>query len=464
MIADHAKIWNNCLTLIRDHVSEQGFKTWFQPIVPIKCINKVLTIQVPNQYIYEMLEDQFIGILKKAIKSSIGSEGKLEYEIPVGKAHDSSSSMPTSNIEEVAIHKIKNPFIIPGIKKTAFESELSVRFTFENMVEGECNKMARTAGLAISKRPGDTSFNPLFLYGGTGLGKTHLAHAIGNEIQSLHPSKRVKYVTCEKLTNQIVYAFKTGTIADLSLLYNSLDVLIVDDIQFLSEKPKTQEAFFFIFNELHQNQKQIVITSDRPPKDMEKMEKRLISRFKWGLTAEMEMPDFETRIAIAEAKIESEGFNVPEDVLEFICYNIQSNIRELEGMLISLAFASNLNNRDVDINLAKEIIYKFVDQLNSEVTVENIQSLVADHFHISSDKLNGTSRKRSIVIARQLSMYLAKNFTDKSLKKIGESFGGKDHTTVIYSCKAVQDMMDTDITFKSTVEDLERKVRMNLSV
>jgi len=215
---------------------------------------------------------------------------------------------------------------------------------------------------------------------------------------------------------------------------------------------------------LHQNQKQIVITSDRPPKDMEKMEKRLISRFKWGLTAEMEMPDFETRIAIAEAKIESEGFNVPEDVLEFICYNIQSNIRELEGMLISLAFASNLNNRDVDINLAKEIIYKFVDQLNSEVTVENIQSLVADHFHISSDKLNGTSRKRSIVIARQLSMYLAKNFTDKSLKKIGESFGGKDHTTVIYSCKAVQDMMDTDITFKSTVEDLERKVRMNLSV
>jgi len=412
-----------------------------------------------------MLEDQFIGILKKAIKSTIGPGGKLEYEIPIEKVTQPTPLEPidTAKSDEIEYHKIKNPFVIPGIKKAAFESELSPRFTFDNLVEGDCNKMARTAGLAIAGRPGDTSFNPLFLYGGTGLGKTHLAHAIGNEIQKRFPGKRVKYVTCEKLTNQIVYAFKTGTITDLSLLYNSLDVLIVDDIQFLSEKPKTQETFFFIFNELHQNQKQIVITSDRPPKDMDKMEKRLISRFKWGLTAEMEMPDFETRIAIAEAKIESEGFNVPEDVLEFICYNIQSNIRELEGMLISLAFASSLNNRDIDINLAKDIINKFVDQLHREVTVENIQSLVADYFKVPLDKLNGTSRKRSIVIARQLSMYLAKNFTNNSLKKIGESFGGKDHTTVIYSCKAVQDMMDTDNEFKGTVEELERKVRMSLT-
>ncbi|HMY83849.1 MAG TPA: chromosomal replication initiator protein DnaA [Saprospiraceae bacterium] len=466
MSVNHNTVWKNCLNLIQENISEQGFKTWFKPIVPIRFEDQVLTIQVPNQYIYEMLEDQFIGILKKAIKSTIGPEGKLEYEIPVNKMPEASntSSAETVGLQDMDSARIKNPFVIPGIKKAAFDSELNPKFIFDNLIEGECNKMARSAGLAIAERPGITSFNPLFLYGGTGLGKTHLAHAIGNKIVEKFPSKRVKYISCEKLTNQVVYAFKTGTISDLSLLYNSFDVLIVDDIQFLSEKPRTQETFFFIFNELHQNQKQIVITSDRPPKDMEKMEKRLISRFKWGLTAEMELPDYETRIAIAESKIEAEGFKVPEDVLEFICYNMQSNVRELEGMLISLAFASSLNNREINIQLAKEIINKFVDQLSKEVTIENIQSLVAEYFKMPIEKLSGASRKRSIVIARQLSMYLAKNFTNKSLKTIGENFGGKDHTTVIYSCKAVQDMIDTDPEFKGTVEELERKVRTSLAV
>lgn len=470
MPVNHTSIWNDCLRLIRENISEQGYKTWFQPIVPIRFENQVLTIQVPNQYIYEMLEDQFISILKKAIKTTIGPAGKLEYEIPVtGETPAPKNDIATEDGEveldkpDIDFGKIKNPFVIPGIKKAAFESELNPKFIFDNLIEGKCNKMARTAGLAIAERPGTTSFNPLFLYGGSGLGKTHLAHAIGNKIRDKYPKKRVKYVSCEKLTNQIVYAFKTGTISDLSLLYNSLDVLIVDDIQFLSEKPKTQETFFFIFNELHQNQKQIVITSDRAPKDMVKMEERLISRFKWGLTAEMEVPDFETRVAIAESKVEAEGYKVPEDVLEFICYNIQSNIRELEGMLISLVFTSSLDDRSIDIDLAKEVINKFVNQLNREVTVENIQALVADYFKVPIEKLHGTSRKRSIVIARQLSMYLAKNFTNNSLKNIGESFGGKDHSTVIYSCKAVQDMMDTDPDFKGTVAELEKKVRMSLN-
>jgi len=269
---NHNTVWKNCLNLIQENISEQGFKTWFKPIVPIRFEDQVLTIQVPNQYIYEMLEDQFIGILKKAIKSTIGPEGKLEYEIPVNKMPEASntSSAEAVGLQDMDSARIKNPFVIPGIKKAAFDSELNPKFIFDNLIEGECNKMARSAGLAIAERPGITSFNPLFLYGGTGLGKTHLAHAIGNKIVEKFPSKRVKYISCEKLTNQVVYAFKTGTISDLSLLYNSFDVLIVDDIQFLSEKPRTQETFFFIFNELHQNQKQIVITSDRPPKDMEK--------------------------------------------------------------------------------------------------------------------------------------------------------------------------------------------------
>lgn len=471
MPVTHTSIWNDCLSLIRDHITEQGFKTWFQPIVPIRFEQDVLTIQVPNQYIYEMLEDQYIGILKKAIKATIGPGGKLEYEIPVEKENILAAKGKSAEEEDLEIDKsvidldkIKNPFVIPGIKKAAFDTELNTKFRFDNLIEGKCNKMARTAGLAIAERPGTTSFNPLFLYGASGLGKTHLAQAIGNQIVEKYPKKRVKYISCEKFTNQVVYALKNRNIGDLSLMYQSLDVLILDDIQFLSGKEKTQEVFFFIFNELHQSQKQIIITSDRAPKDLDGMEERLISRFKWGLTAEMETPDFEHRIAIAESKLEAEGYSVPGNVLEFICYNLQSNIRELEGMLISLIFESSMDKRDIDMDLAKEVIQKFVNQLNKEITVENIQALVADYFKVPIDKLYGTSRKRSIVIARQLSMYLAKNFTNNSLKNIGESFGGKDHSTVIYSCKAVQDMMDTDASFKGTVAELEKKVRMSLSV
>jgi chromosomal replication initiator protein len=470
MPRNHTSIWNDCLALISENITEQGFKTWFQPIVPIRFEHDVLTIQVPNQYIYEMLEEQYLSILKKAIRSTIGNQAKLEYEIPMEKESPHASNHYNKESEESSIgkepfdlEKIKNPFVIPGIKKVAFETELNSKFRFDNLIEGKCNKLGRSAGLAIAERPGTTSFNPLFIYGGSGLGKTHLAQAIGNAVVEKYPKKRVKYISCEKFTNQVVYAIKNRNIGDLSLMYQSLDVLILDDIQFLSEKEKTQEVFFFIFNELHQSQKQVIITSDRAPKDLGGMEDRLISRFKWGLTAEMEAPDFETRVAIAESKLEAEGYTVPENVLEFICYNLQSNIRELEGMLISLIFESSLDKRDIDMALAKEVIQKFVNQLNKEITVENIQALVANHFHVPIDKLNGTSRKRSIVIARQLSMYLAKNFTNNSLKSIGDSFGGKDHSTVIYSCKAVQDMMDTDISFKGTVAELEKKVKMSLS-
>lgn len=471
MPRNHASIWNDCLKMIRENITDQGFKTWFQPIVPIRFENDVLTIQVPNQYIYEMLEEQYLSILKKAIRATIGIQGKLEYEIPMEKEspratnHFNQTENEDSGLdkEPFDLDKIKNPFVIPGIKKVAFETELNAKFRFDNLIEGKCNKLGRSAGMAIADRPGTTSFNPLFIYGGSGLGKTHLAQAIGNTVVEKYPKKRVKYISCEKFTNQVVYAIKNRNIGDLSLMYQSLDVLILDDIQFLSEKEKTQEVFFFIFNELHQSQKQVIITSDRAPKDLGGMEERLISRFKWGLTAEMEAPDFETRVAIAESKLEAEGYTVPENVLEFICYNLQSNIRELEGMLISLIFESSLDKRDIDLTLAKEVIQKFVNQLNKEITVENIQALVANHFHVPIDKLNGTSRKRSIVIARQLSMYLAKNFTNNSLKSIGDSFGGKDHSTVIYSCKAVQDMMDTDVSFKGTVAELEKKVKMSLS-
>jgi chromosomal replication initiator protein len=302
----------------------------------------------------------------------------------------------------------------------------------------------------------------LVLYGDVGLGKTHLAHAIGNEVQLKFPGKVVLYVTSDSFTNQLIQSIRNGGVNDFVNFYQHIDLLIVDDIQFLANKTKTQEIFFHIFNQLHQGGKQIVLTSDRPPRDLDGMEERLISRFKWGLSADLQAPDLETRMAILEHKMIKEGVGIPQNVIEFICYNIKNNIRELEGVLNLLMAQASLNRREIDVDLAREVIKNFVSEINKEITVENIQKLVADHLKVPVETLFGKTRKRSIVIARQLSMYLAKTMTDKSLKNIGEVFGGRDHSTVIYSIKTVQDLMETDTYFKETVLELEKKIKNSL--
>lgn len=462
MTNDHVSVWNECLDLIKKQVTPQGFTTWFEPIKAVNLKEQIITIQVPNQYSYEMLEEQYINVLRKAIKTVIGPKAKLEYEIPM----DNSSGQDEKNsFDRNAFDagKIKNPFVIPGIKKIPFESELNPRYTFDNFVQGNYNRLARSAGQTIAQKPGTSAFNPLFIYGNSALGKTHLAHAIGNAILEKSPNNRVKYISCEKFTNQVVTAIKNKNLGDFSLFYQSLDTLILDDIQFLAGKEKTQEVFFYIFNELHQANKQLVMTCDRLPKDLAGMEERLISRFKWGLTAAFEHPDMETRKAILQQKIKHAGVVIPENVQDYICYNLKNNIRELEGMLISLVAHSSLKGIDIDLELAKEVIQHFVNETNKEISVENIQELVADHFKVGKDKLNSNSRKREIVIARQISMFLSITFTKLSLKMIGEKFGGKDHSTVIYSRKAVQDMMDTDKVIKATVEELEKKIKMSLA-
>ena len=479
MTRDHATVWDNCLQTIRKNVNQQSFKTWFEPIKPVRLEQNALTIQVPNKFFYEWLEEHYVNLLKMTIRRELGERGRLEYQILMssngqlsadkpatangsshanGKASDDNGYVPGS----VDYQAIKNPFVIPGIKKFKVDPQLNLNYTFDNYIEGDCNRLARSAGLAISKKPGGTSFNPLVIFGAVGLGKTHLGHAIGNEVIKGMPDKAVLYVSSEKFTNQIIQAIKNNAINDLVNFYQLIDVLIVDDIQFLANKQKTQEIFFHIFNQLHQNGKQIVLTSDRPPKDLDGMEERLISRFKWGLSADLQAPDLETRIAILEAKMSQEGIEIPQDVTEFICYNIKNNIRELEGVLVSLVAQSSLNQQEIDIELAKRVIRNFVRQINKEITVDYIQKLVAEHFGLGVDKLQGKTRKRQVVIARQLSMYLAKNLTDKSLKAIGEIFGGRDHSTVIYSCKTVQDLMETDTIFKDTVSDLEKKIKLSL--
>lgn len=471
MVKNHVTVWESCLQSIRRNINAQSFKTWFEPIKPVRLEGNALTISVPNKFFYEWLEEHYVALLKTTIRKELGDKGKLEYQIHTrnntngyhgsngrrANGHQANAYNPVTTSSEV----IKNPFVIPGIKKIKIDPQLNPAYTFDKFIEGDCNRLARSAGLAIAKNPGATSFNPLVIFGNVGLGKTHLAQAVGNEVVRKFSNKNVLYVTTEKFTNQIIQSIKNNAVNDLVNFYQLVDVLIVDDIQFLSNKQKTQEIFFYIFNQLHQKGKQIILTSDRAPKDIEGVEERLISRFKWGLSADLQSPDLETRMAILEAKMKNEDIEIANDVSEFICYNIKTNIRELEGVLISMIAQSSLNRKEIDISLAKEVVKNFVSQVNKEITIDFIQKVVGEHFGIGIDKIQGKTRKRAIVEARQLAMYLAKKLTGKSLKAIGDNFGGRDHSTVIYSCRTVEDLMGNDTLLKTTVVDLEKKIKLS---
>lgn len=468
MVKDCDTVWDNCLALIRQSINPQSYRTWFEPIKPVRLDGNALTIQVPNKFFYEWIEEHYLDLLKKTIRQELGDQGRLEYQIVVDDHRKiTKPHAPATDVQSVApdyyTHQIKNPFVIPGIKKVKVDPQLNPNYTLDNYIEGDCNRLARSAGVAISKNPGGTAFNPLVIFGDAGLGKTHLAQAIGNEILKNFPEKQVLYVTTDKFTNQIIQAIQNKSVIDMMNFYQMIDVLIVDDIHFLSNKLKMQEIFFNIFNQLHQNGKQIVLTMDRPPKDLVGIEDRLISRFKWGLTADLQAPDLNTRMAILRAKMQKEQIDLPDDVVEYICYNVKGNIRELEGVLISLVAQSSLNQRSVDISLAKEILQNFVEEVFREVTVDAIKRMVAEDMGISPDKLSAKTRKRDIVIARQLAMYFSKQFTNQSLKSIGEQFGGRDHSTVIYSCKSIEDLCDTDAAFKKKVGELEKRIKLSLT-
>ncbi|MBK8625411.1 MAG: chromosomal replication initiator protein DnaA [Saprospiraceae bacterium] len=465
MIKDHILVWNNCLNIIRKSIDAQPFKTWFEPIKPVKLAEEILTIQVPNKFFYEWLEEHYVDVLKKAVKKELGHNGSLEYHIMVENHRQIGTKtkelVPTPKDKQEE-SKFLNPFVIPGIRKIKIDSQLNVNYTFDKFVLGDCNKFPGSAGMAIAKKPGGTAFNPLVIYGGVGLGKTHLAHAIGNEILNKFEDKQVLYVTTEKFTNQVIQAIKSNSVNDFMNFYQMIDVLIIDDIQFLANRPKTQEIFFNIFNQLHQTGKQIILTSDRSPKDLADVDDRLISRFKWGLVADLKIPDFDTRLKILDLKLEKENLELSVEIKEYICTHIKNNIRELEGVVISLVAQSTLNKMNIDMNLVKDVINQFVSQIDKEISVENIKQLVAKYFDVPFEQLHSKTRMRDVVMARQLSMYLAKNYTSSSLKVIGDSFGGRDHSTVIHSLKTVQDMMDTDILFKDKVNKLVKKVQTTL--
>ncbi|MBP5984190.1 MAG: chromosomal replication initiator protein DnaA [Fluviicola sp.] len=473
MSANHDSIWNSCLKVIKDNLPLQAYKTWFEPIVPVRLENNILTIQVPSHFFYEWLEEHYITLLKKVIKKEIGPEGQLEYSIVMENSANNSNpytvKLPASNRKalkndpvnmpiNISDNPIRNPFIIPGLKKVNVDSNLNPAYSFENFVEGDCNRLARSAGYAVANKPGGTAFNPLLIYGGVGLGKTHLAHAIGIGVKNQSPNKTVLYVSSEKFAHQFIDAVRNQTTNDFIHFYQMIDVLIIDDVQFFSGKEKTQDVFFHIFNHLHQNGKQIILTSDKPPVEMQGMEQRLLSRFKWGLSADLSSPDLETRIAIMEKKMYGNGIELPREVVEYLAYSINTNIREMEGAMTSLLAQASLNKKAITLELAKQMIDKFVKNTAREVSIDYIQKVVCDYFDLPIEMLKSKTRKREVVQARQISMYFSKKMTKSSLASIGAHCGGKDHATVLHACRTVMNLSETDKQFRVYLEDLEKKL------
>ena len=461
---EHIVLWSRCLSVIRDNVPETIFKTWFEPIVPLIYQNKALTIGVPTQFFYEILEEKYADLLRVALNKEIGEGTQLVYRVLIDKTNDQTIDLvgtnrsrvlpPSTDIKDA--NKAPNPMKAPTPQD--LDPQLNPNYNFENLIKGSSNEFSRTVGETVAKNPART-FNPLFLYGPSGVGKTHLTNAIGTRIKELYPEKRVLYVSAHLFQVQYTDSIRTNHFNDFISFYQTIDVLIIDDIQEFAGVTKTQNTFFHIFNHLHQNGKQLILTSDRAPIMLQGMEDRLLTRFKWGLVAELEKPDTELRRNILRNKIRKDGLNIPESVVNYIAENVNESVRELEGIINSLLAQSILFKREIDMDLAERIIRKAVRIENKPITIDNIISKVCAHYDLDESVIHTKSRKREIVQIRQIAMYLAKKHTEISASKIGMLIGNRDHATVLHACKTVKDLIEINKSFKSDIEEIEAALK-----
>ncbi|HQB69353.1 MAG TPA: chromosomal replication initiator protein DnaA [Paludibacteraceae bacterium] len=458
-------LWNRCLKVIKDNISEAAYKTWFEPIVPLKYENGEFVVQVPSMFFYEYIEEKFAELLRVTLYREVGEGTKLLYRVMVDRTSQKTTDYPTASTE--ANEKVSTPKVLASTSVSPFQRvipqeidpQLNATYNFNTYVEGSSNKLARTAGISIANDPGNTIFNPLFLYGKSGVGKTHLVNAIGMMAKQLYPEKRVLYVSANLFQIQYTDAVRQNTQNDFLNFYSSIDVLILDDIHEFINKLGTQNTFFHIFNHLHQNGKQLILTCDRAPGALEGMEERLLTRFKWGLSAEIEMPDFELRKAILKSNIYKDGLEISEEVIDYIAENVTDSVRNLEGVLVSLLAHATLTDADIDLALAEKVVGKVVSSTPNIISVEKIRDLVCEYFALPMDVLMSKTRKREIATARQVAMYLSKQYTKSSLSAIGKIIGNRDHATVLHACGVVNDLMDTDKTFRLTVQELEQRLK-----
>jgi len=463
------QVWSSCLETIKEKINPLAFKTWFLPIKPVCFSGNELTIEVPSQFFYEWIEENYSSYLKQTLKDVIGPDAKLMYSIVMDKSQGQpvTIELPHQNTVSSECHSDKQEKTVNIANRNdfernlmRFETHLNAKYTFDTLIRGDCNSLAFAASKSVAQNPSQNAFNPLVIYGGVGLGKTHMIQAIGNSVRSNCISEKVLYVSSEKFAIDFVNAIQNGKIQEFSSFYRTIDVLIIDDIQFFAGKEKTQEEIFHIFNTLHQSNKQIILSADRPIKEIKGIEDRLISRFNWGLSADIQPPDYETRKAIILSKLKQSGVNLDDTVIEFIVTNVTENVRELEGCIVKLLAAQSLDNQEIDLQFTKSTLKDIIRHTTKQLTLDTIEKAVCSYYSITPNDLKGKSKKKEIATGRQMAMYLAKLLTDSSLKTIGLHFGGRDHSTVIHALNTIEKRAEGLSEERKKIEEIKKRIEI----
>lgn len=467
MVKSHEALWDNCLNLIKDNVTEQQFKTWFQPIVfeSYNVQDNTVLVQVPSMYVYEYLEQYYVGLLSKALTRIFGRKVSLSYRVVTDKSNNITQNVEASEpamIEKhpAAMRMNQSPTALDAATPQDLNPQLDIHRTFRNFIEGDSNKLPRTVGLSIAEHPGKSTFNPFFVFGPSGCGKTHLINAIGIKCKEMYPSKRVLYVSARLFQVQYTDAVRRNVVNDFINFYQSIDVLIVDDIQEWATATKTLDTFFHIFNHLFLNGKQIILASDRPPVDLEGMKDRLLTRFSCGLIAELEKPNVQLCVDILNSKCRRDGLSIPNEVIRFIAETANGSVRDLEGVINSLLAYSVVYNSNIDMRLAERVIKRAVKIDNKPLTVDEILDKVCTHYNVSQQNVFSKSRRRDYVIVRQVSMYLAQKYTKMPASRIGQLIGNRDHSTVIHSCNTIEQRLKIDKAFLEEMNSIENSFKL----
>lgn len=448
------------MAVLADNLTQSAYQTWFAPIVPLEYADGVLKLQVKSQFIAEYIEENYINLLSRTIIRVFGLGTQLEYHMLIDSTSGAGSTIPSTGSSQENVRKeCAHVEYQPQVVQDHFDTQLNALYTFDTYVGGEPNKLARTAGLAVSKQPGYTAFNPLFIYGGSGVGKTHLANAIGNQVKLINPQARVLFVSANTFKLQFQDAHNTNRIPDFLNFYQSVDVLIMDDIQYFAGLKGTQDTFFHIFNYLQQAHKQLILTSDRSPLQLRDIEDRLLTRFKWGLSAEITRPDYSLRRAILLNKMHHDGITLTDDVIDFIACNVRDSVRDLEGVLASLLAHSTLTDREIDLDLAEQVVSRIVEIRPQSISIEDVLGAVAEHYNIDEKILLSKNRSQSIVQARHVAMYLGKELTEFSLSEIGSYMGKRTHATVHHSLTQVRDQLEFDPVLRQHVQQIRSSLQ-----